>query len=500
MRHPVRILVIGLLLVLVIASRFLYSSVPENQPIQEINLMAGNLAQQHRHKNIDKKQNSANTLQEKHPISSEKSALAMADPNGSQPKEHESDLSQISLEKSNENKINLKEAKDEKSDNDLNHRKNIPDNERLHKNAGQLSPFESETNDEEVAKRTAFLEEKAFVGDHNKSLKSGKVSKHNGKKAEDRLAANKDRGKISEKKDLKSGSSQQENNILMILAKVGQTSPLAKRFKRCVLSICEHSSIKLTFHIITDTLGKLTCEDTFNQAGKVCKSGLNVTYYDVDKVSKKIEPITKEIQNLFSSSSHSYYNHPLFFVSTAIHHVLPKNMMRIISLDSDLFFKTDIKQLFAMFDTFNSSTIFGLAREQQPVYRHILHMYRDRNPGTKVGEPPPDGLTGFNSGVLLINLHKMRESKMYNHLLHNNVVKQIANKYTFQGHLGDQDFYTLLNLDHPDLFQVLPCSWNRQLCTWWRDNGYAQVFDSYFNCPEPIHVYHGNCGTKMPNE
>jgi len=28
----------------------------------------------------------------------------------------------------------------------------------------------------------------------------------------------------------------------------------------------------------------------------VCKNGLNVTYYDVDKVSKKVEPITKEIQ------------------------------------------------------------------------------------------------------------------------------------------------------------------------------------------------------------
>lgn len=206
------------------------------------------------------------------------------------------------------------------------------------------------------------------------------------------------------------------------------------------------------------------------------------------------------LQNLFSSSSHSYYNHPLFFVSTAIHHVLPKNMMRIISLDSDLFFKTDIKQLFAMFDDFKATTIFGLAREQQPVYRHILHMYRDRNPGTKVGEPPPHGITGFNSGVLMINLHNMRESKTYNHLLNNNVVKRIANKYTFQGHLGDQDFYTLLNLAYTDLFHVLPCSWNRQLCTWWRDNGYAEVFNSYFNCSEPIHVYHGNCGTKMPNE
>lgn len=175
-------------------------------------------------------------------------------------------------------------------------------------------------------------------------------------------------------------------------------------------------------------------------------------------------------------------------------------MMRVISLDSDLFFKTDIKQLFAIFDNFKATTIFGLAREQQPVYRHILHMFRDKNPGTKVGEPPPDGITGFNSGVILINLRNMRESRIYNLLLHNNVVKEIADKYTFHGHLGDQDFYSLLNLEYPALFHILPCSWNRQLCKWWRDHGYAQVFDSYYNCSEPIHVYHGNCGTKLPNE
>jgi len=138
-------------------------------------------------------------------------------------------------------------------------------------------------------------------------------------------------------------------------------------------------------------------------------------------------------------------------------------MMHVISLDSDLLFKTDIKQLFGIFDNFKGTTIFGLAREQQPVYRHILHMFRDKNPGTKAGEPPPDGLTGFNSGVILINLRNMRESRIYNLLLHNNAVKEIADKYTFQGHLGDQDFYTLLNLEYSALFHILPCSWNRQL-------------------------------------
>ena len=205
------------------------------------------------------------------------------------------------------------------------------------------------------------------------------------------------------------------------------------------------------------------------------------------------------LQTQFSGSN-AYYNHPLFFLSTAIHHVLPQSMTHIISLDSDMLFKTDIKQLFAIFDNFKTGTIFGLAREQQPVYRHILRFFRDKNPGTKVGEPPPDGLTGFNSGVVLINLLNMRESRFYNLLFYNNVMKEMADRYIFQGHLGDQDFYSLLNLEYSGLFHILPCSWNRQLCTLWRDKGYVQVFDFYYNCSEPIHVYHGNCGTKMPDE
>ena len=259
--------------------------------------MAGNLAQQHRLKNVDRKQNhlqSENKLDTGSlrilPVKNgEKSVSTLNDLNDSRLKGKETDSSQTS---SKEIKITLEEADGEKAENDLTLRK-LPNDRSLHKNSGQLSPFELEANVEEVTKKKAELEEKALLSDRNKS---GKNAKENSQGASKNLAVNNSKEKKNNRKNLKSGLSQQENNVLMTLAKVGQTSPLAKRFKRCILSICKHASIKLSFHIITDTLGKLTCEDTFNEAGKVCKGGLNVTYYDVDKVSKKVEPITKEIQ------------------------------------------------------------------------------------------------------------------------------------------------------------------------------------------------------------
>ena len=84
--------------------------------------MAGNLAQQHRLKNIDKKQNH---LQSENKLDTDglrilpvkngkKSASTLNDSNDSQLKKKETDSSQTSLPKSKEIKKRLQEADDEK--------------------------------------------------------------------------------------------------------------------------------------------------------------------------------------------------------------------------------------------------------------------------------------------------------------------------------------------------------------------------------------------------
>ena len=97
-----------------------------------------------------------------------------------------------------------------------------------------------------------------------------------------------------------------------------------------------------------------------------------------------------------------------------------------------------------------------------------------------------------------MDLDRMRKSERYNTLLDSDIVEKLAQKYSYKGHLGDQDFYTLVSLENEDLFYVLPCTWNRQLCQWWRDKGYEKVFDSYFTCQGKINIYHGNCNTPFP--
>ncbi|XP_050819893.1 xyloside xylosyltransferase 1 isoform X3 [Gopherus flavomarginatus] len=173
---------------------------------------------------------------------------------------------------------------------------------------------------------------------------------------------------------------------------------------------------------------------------------------------------------------------------------------RIIQLDLDLKYKTNIRELFEEFDHFLQGAVIGIAREMQPVYRHTFWQFRRENPQTKVGEPPPDGLPGFNSGVMLLNLEAMRQSQLYNQLLEPDMVRQLTEKYHFKGHLGDQDFFTMIGMEHPELFHVLHCTWNRQLCSWWREHGYSDVFDQYFRCEGQVRIYHGNCNTPIPED
>lgn len=132
--------------------------------------------------------------------------------------------------------------------------------------------------------------------------------------------------------------------------------------------------------------------------------------------------------------------------------------------------------------------------------RHTFWQYRKENPQTRVGEPPPDGLPGFNSGVMLLDLGAMRSSALYNKLLEPSNVAKLADQYRFRGHLGDQDFFTMIGMEHPELFYSLACGWNRQLCTWWRDHGYGDIFQLYYRCDGPVYIYHGNCNTPIPDD
>lgn len=92
--------------------------------------------------------------------------------------------------------------------------------------------------------------------------------------------------------------------------------------------------------------------------------------------------------------------------------------------------KGDIAELHSHFERFSPTNVMGMTLEQSPVYRHLLSVYRKAHPNTTLGSPPTlsnslsgtghagvepvhgQGFPGYNSGVVLVDIKKLRESKI----------------------------------------------------------------------------------------
>lgn len=293
-------------------------------------------------------------------------------------------------------------------------------------------------------------------------------------------------------------------HALMMFTKVDKSRSLQDKFRVAMLSMVKHGHFLegevLVLHFVSDQASKELGERMLKEFLLDATFKYKVMFHEVVELTQKLFPIVEAMQKHFSAGNGAYYSDAIFFLSVAMHHIMPESLTHIVQLDLDLKYKTNIRDLFQEFDRFPAGAVIGIAREMQPVYRHTFWQYRKENPQTRVGEPPPDGLPGFNSGVMLLDLGAMRDSALYNQLLEPSNVAKLTDQYRFRGHLGDQDFFTMIGMEHPELFYSLACGWNRQLCTWWRDHGYGDVFQLYYRCDGPIYIYHGNCNSPIPDD
>ncbi|RZC40885.1 xyloside xylosyltransferase 1 [Asbolus verrucosus] len=297
-------------------------------------------------------------------------------------------------------------------------------------------------------------------------------------------------------------------NVWLIFTKVTEKSPLKYKFHNLLENILNISSVPLKFHIIVDNSSRNLAVNEISDVVSHSNKPIHYNLYDMDICAKVISDIVEAMMPHFSSKPGTYYSDALFYISLGLYRIAPHSQNRAVLLDCDLYFKKDIRVVFEEFDRFKSTALYGLAPELTPVYRHILQGYKMKHNST-FGEyyhpknitktmPHPRGFQGYNSGVVLINLSAIRKSEEYSVILRTKSVQSLTSKYKFRGHLGDQDFYTLMGFEYPHLIQTLNCGFNRQLCVWWRDHGYRDVFDHYFKCKHPVVILHGNCNTKIP--
>ncbi|XP_039278572.1 LOW QUALITY PROTEIN: xyloside xylosyltransferase 1 [Nilaparvata lugens] len=292
-----------------------------------------------------------------------------------------------------------------------------------------------------------------------------------------------------------------EYNVWCIFTKVkNMNSPLKFKFENMLSSILQYSSIVIILNIISDARSKYIVESVINK--KINETGkqlIKVKYHSVETITSALSNVTVTMQPFFSPHPGAYYSDALFFISLGLYRLASPEHRFAVMLDIDIELQTDIANLFNEFQNFSPDNLIGLAPELSPVYQHILYAYRSRHKTSLLGSPlSAGGFPGLNSGVILFPLDRIRASPLYQTLLTLPAIQNLTSKYSFKGHLGDQDWYTLVAMEHPHLIHQLDCAWNRQLCLWWRDHGYHDTFHQFARCPRPAHILHGNCNTPIP--
>ncbi|XP_069583286.1 xyloside xylosyltransferase 1 isoform X2 [Ranitomeya imitator] len=165
----------------------------------------------------------------------------------------------------------------------------------------------------------------------------------------------------------------QDYHLLVMFTKVDRSPGLRDKFQAALRSLVRYgkfeSSEVLSLHFIADEsskeIGKSVLRDLLQEASFKYK----VIFHDVGTLTEKLFPVVEAMQKLFSAGTGTYYSDSIFFLSVALHLLMPKDIARIIQLDLDLKFQTNIRELFEEFDNFLQNSVIGIAHEMQPVYR-----------------------------------------------------------------------------------------------------------------------------------
>jgi len=160
------------------------------------------------------------------------------------------------------------------------------------------------------------------------------------------------------------------------------------------------------------------------------------------------------------------YRLDFFYLVPLYHRYYPASLDRLIVLDVDLAFRVDVGDLQAQFDLMDDTQLFGASKDFGFHYPIITQSYRKAR-NISFGE------SGFNyalnSGVLLLDLGKLRDSSETDRLFSVQYSKELVKKYDFLGITGDQDMLNLLRWELPHLFHYMPCAYNNQRAALWTE-------------------------------
>lgn len=242
----------------------------------------------------------------------------------------------------------------------------------------------------------------------------------------------------------------------------------SQRVVTLIKSILFYRKHPLHFHFVSDIPAQLVLKTLF-ETWRLQQ--VLISFYDTDKARPFIDWIPNR-----------HYSGIYGLMKLTLTEILPESLDKIIVLDTDVFFLANIAELWSQFHNHSEKQAIGLVENQSKWY--LGSLFRNYKPWPALGR-------GFNTGVILLDLRKLRLLK-WAHLWRLTAEKELMN--LLHTHLADQDIINAVIKENPFLVHKLPCEWNIQFSdNTQSEECYGDVTDLkiiHWNSPKKLSVTH----------
>ncbi|MBZ3877660.1 Glucoside xylosyltransferase 1 [Sciurus carolinensis] len=133
-----------------------------------------------------------------------------------------------------------------------------------------------------------------------------------------------------------------------------------------------------------------------------------------------------------------------------------KEVDSLLYVDTDILFLRAVDDIWSLLKKFNSTQIAAMAPEHE---EPRIGWYN------RFARHPYYGKTGVNSGVMLMNMTRMRRKYFKNdmttvQLKWGDILMPLLKKYKLNITWGDQDLLNIMFFHNPESLFVFPCQWN----------------------------------------
>lgn len=233
-----------------------------------------------------------------------------------------------------------------------------------------------------------------------------------------------------------------------------------------IKSILFYRKNPLYFHMISDSVAQVILQTLFNTWSV---PQVDVGFYLADNIVNDVSWIPNK-----------HYSGVYGLMKLTLPKVLPDSLDKVIVLDTDVTFATDIAELWSIFSKFQHKQSIGLVENQSDWY--LGKLWKKHRPWPALGR-------GYNTGVILLDLKQLRDEG-WGQLWRQIAEKDLMTHYTTS--LADQDIFNAIIKQHPYLVYKLPCQWNVQLSDNTRSElCYTEVTDLkviHWNSPKKLKV------------